>query len=81
MDDRRESKPDRSKEDEGAFALYITDAGFLACVIMLPVFLSAGHYPDALLTFVGGALCAAYGIWKGQPWPGVALLRHWRKYL
>lgn len=81
MSARRDSEPDRSSEDEKAFALYITDTGFFACAIMLPVFLGAGRPLDALLTFVGGFFCAAYGIWKGQLWPGAALLKHWRRYL
>ena len=81
MSDQRAREPDREEKDETAFALYITDAGFLACVVMVPVFLSAGRYLDALVTFIGGVFCAGYGIWKGLPWPGAALLKHWRRYL
>ena len=81
MNRKKESKPDQSEKDEEAFALYITDVGFFACIIMVPVFLGAGRPFEVLLTFIGGAFCAAYGIWKGLPWPGAALLKHWRRYL
>ena len=81
MSDQREREPGREEKDETAFAFYITDAGFFACAIMAPIFLSAGRPLDALVTFVGGVFCAAYGIWKRQPWPGAALLKHWRRYL
>jgi hypothetical protein len=63
------------------FALYAADAAFLAGIIMGPVFLSVGQLADGGVALLAAALGATFSIYKGQPWPGWAFLRYWRRYL
>lgn len=70
-----------SKSEDTKFALYAADAIFLAGIVMGPVFFSVGQPADGLIAFIGAALGAAFSIYQGQPWPGWAFLRYWRRYL
>jgi hypothetical protein len=70
-----------SRSEDAQFALYAADAVFLAGIVMGPLFLSAGQWADALVTFGAAAIGAAFSFYQGQPWPGWAVLRYWRRYL
>lgn len=73
-------EPEPETEDL-KFALYAADAAFLAGCVMGPLFLSTGQWADALVTFGAAALGAGFSLYQGQPWPGWAVLRYWRRYL
>ena len=70
-----------SKQEDAKFALYAADSAFFAGVLLTPLFVSAGRPLDALLAFVFAAGGTVYSIYKGQPWPGWAFLKYWRRYL
>jgi hypothetical protein len=69
------------QSEDPQFALYAADAAFLAGIVMGPVFLSVGQPADGLVALIAAALGAAFSIYQGQPWPGWAFLRYWRRYL
>jgi hypothetical protein len=62
-------------------ALYAADSAFLAGVVMAPIFFSMGQPSDALIALAAAVGGAAFSMYQGQPWPGWAFLKYWRRYL
>jgi hypothetical protein len=48
---------------------------------MAPIFFSMGQPSDALIALAAAVGGAAFSMYQGQPWPGWAFLKYWRRYL
>jgi len=70
-----------SQSEDAKFALYAADSAFLAGVVMAPIFFGIGQPPDALIALAAATFGAAFSMYQGQPWPGWALIKYWRRYL